>query len=301
MGPPARHARRGIVSQAMTVPQSTLITPEALVHARDDTWAVVDCRYDLKDPEAGRAAYLAGHVPGAAYASLSHDLAGTPDGTNGRHPLPAPEVMRAAFGRLGIGPRTQVVAYDQDSGMFAARLWWMLRYMGHDAVAVLDGGFARWTREGREVAAGAVAPAPAVFTGEPRAGWTRTAGEVLAVLGHPDTRLVDARSADRFAGENETIDKAAGHIPGAVNHHFLANVGPDGTFLAPADLRARWATTLGTTPPAEVVCYCGSGVTACHNLLAMAHAGLDIAPLFVGSWSEWSSDPARPRETGPAR
>ena len=285
----------------MTAAFTTLITPEALARARDDTWAVVDCRYDLRDPDAGRAAYLGGHVPGAVYASLSHDLAGVPDGSNGRHPLPSPEAMRATFGRLGIGPGTQVAAYDQDSGMFAARLWWMLRYMGHDRVAVVDGGFARWTREGRPVETGEVTPAAEAFAGEPRPGWTRSAADVLAALARPATRLVDARSPDRFAGDNETIDKAAGHIPGAINHHFLTNVGPDGVFRPVEELRAGFARTLGEARPDEVICYCGSGVTACHNLLAMAHAGLDIAPLFVGSWSEWSADPSRPRETGPSR
>jgi thiosulfate/3-mercaptopyruvate sulfurtransferase len=281
--------------------RSTLLSAETLARDRDAAWAVVDCRYDLRDPDAGRAAYLAGHVPGAACASLSHDLAGAPDGANGRHPLPTPAAMRAIFGRLGIGPGVQVVAYDQDNGMFAARLWWMLRYMGHDAVAVLDGGFAQWTREGRPVETGVVTPAPADFRGEPRSGWTRSAAEVLAALDRPGTRLVDARAPDRFAGENETIDKAAGHIPGAVNHHFLANVGRDGTFRPADEVRAAFARTLGPEPPDEVICYCGSGVTACHNLLAMAHAGLEPAPLFVGSWSEWSADPARPRETGPSR
>lgn len=295
----ARRVRHGPMTTSR--PFTTLVTPEALARERDSAWVIVDCRYDLKDAGAGRATYLAGHLPGAAYASLSHDLAATPDGTNGRHPLPSPEAMRATFGRLGIGPATQVVAYDHDSGMFAARLWWMLRYMGHDAVAVLDGGFARWTREGHPVETGDVAPAPVAFAGEPRPGWTRSAAEVLEVLGHPGTLLVDARSPDRFAGENETLDKAAGHIPGAVNHHFLTNVGPDGVFRSADALRAGFARTLGEPRPGDVICYCGSGVTACHNLLAMAHAGLDIAPLFVGSWSEWSADASRPREIGPSR
>jgi len=278
---------------------TTLIAPEALARERGPAWAVVDCRYDLKDPAWGHGEYLAAHVPGAVYASLSHDLAAAPTGRNGRHPLPSPEAMRAAFGRLGIGPGTQVVAYDQGNGMFAARLWWMLRYMGHDAVAVLDGGWARWLRESRPVESGAVTPAPARFAGEPRAGWLRTAAEVEATLGDPATRLVDARSPDRFAGENETIDPVGGHIPGAVDHHYQDNVGADGTFLPADALRARFAATLGGHAPGNVVCYCGSGVTACHNLLAMAHAGLEGAALFAGSWSEWSADPSRPVATGP--
>jgi len=279
---------------------TTLITPEALARERGPSWAVVDCRYDLKDHELGRREYLGAHLPGAVYTSLSHDLAAEPTGRNGRHPLPTPEAMRAVFGRLGIGPGTQVVAYDQGNGMFAARLWWMLRYMGHDAVAVLDGGIARWQRELRPVEGGDVTPAPARFAGEPRAGWLRTAAEVEATLGDRATLLVDARAPDRFEGRNETIDRVGGHIPGAVDRHYQDNVGRDGTFL-PADvLRGQFLTVLGGHAPGEAICYCGSGVTACHNLLAMAHAGLDGAALFAGSWSEWSADPSRPVATGPA-
>lgn len=280
---------------------TTLVSPEDLARLQTEAWVLVDCRYDLRDAERGRHDYLASHIPGAVYASLSHDLAGAPTGTNGRHPLPSPDAIRASFGRLGIGTGTHVVAYDQNSGMFAARLWWMLRFLGHDGVAVLDGGFARWQRESRPVEAGEVTPAPASFTGEARAGWSRGVAEIEAALGSSATLLVDARSPDRFTGENETIDRVGGHIPGAVNHHYQSNVASDGTFLARDALRGQFASTLAGRRPDDVICYCGSGVTACHNLLAMAHAGLKGASLFVGSWSEWSSDPTRPRETGPSR
>ena len=295
--------RRSTRPALMTAGQSftTLISSEDLARLWTEAWVLVDCRYDLRDAERGRRDYLAAHVPGAVYASLSDDLSGPPSGTNGRHPLPTPATIQATFGRLGIGAGVQVVTYDQDSGMFAARLWWTLRFLGHDEVAVLDGGFARWQRESRPVEAGEVTPAPASFAGEPLAGWSRDVADVEAALGSSATLLVDARAPDRFAGENETIDRAAGHIPGAVNHHYQSNVAADGTFLPANQLRAQFASTLGVHRPGEVVCYCGSGVTACHNLLAMAHAGLDGASLFVGSWSEWSSNPKRPRETGPAR
>jgi thiosulfate/3-mercaptopyruvate sulfurtransferase len=286
----------------MAMTCTTLVDTATLsAHVHHADWAVVDCRFALEDPSWGERAYAAGHVPGAVYAHLDRDLAGPRTGTNGRHPLPDAQALARTLGTWGIGPGVQVVAYDQDAGMYASRLWWLLRWLGHDPVAVLDGGFAQWTREGRPVETGVVTPAPADFRGEPRSGWTRSAAEVLAALDRPGTRLVDARAPDRFAGENETIDKAAGHIPGAVNHHFLANVGRDGTFRPADEVRAAFARTLGPEPPDEVICYCGSGVTACHNLLAMAHAGLEPAPLFVGSWSEWSADPARPRETGPSR
>ena len=269
-----------------------------LAEKLDAGWAVVDCRYDLKDHSWGHSQYVAGHIPGAAYASLSQDMSGSPDGTNGRHPLPAPEAMAATFGRLGIATGTQAVLYDQDNGMYAARLWWMLRYMGHDAVAVLDGGWAKWIREGRPMRGGDERPRPAQFTGRLREGLRLHVGDVEKLVGDGNTLLVDARGPDRFRGENETLDKSAGHIPGAVNHFFRSNVAADGTMLPAEQLRAHFAKTLGDKRPEQVVMYCGSGVTACQNLLAMEHVGLHGARLYPGSWSEWSSDPARPTEQG---
>jgi thiosulfate/3-mercaptopyruvate sulfurtransferase len=276
---------------------TTLITTDTLA-AYLDRCAVIDCRYDLKDETWGHARYLESHVPGAVYASLSHDMSAAPDGTNGRHPLPSPEAMASTFSRLGIGPGVQVVAYDQDDGRYASRLWWMLRYMGHEAAAVVDGGFARWTSEGRPVRSGEEVRPRASFAGQPRAGARLHVDDVERLLGDRTIVLVDARAPERFEGTNETLDPAAGHIPGAVNHFYQGNLGAGGTMLPPEQLRERLRTVIGDRRPDQVVMYCGSGVTACHNLLAMEHAGLPGARLYPGSWSEWSSDPARPTEKG---
>jgi thiosulfate/3-mercaptopyruvate sulfurtransferase len=277
----------------------TLIEPATLApRLADDNWVVVDCRFDLAEPTRGEELYLESHIPGARYAHLDRDLSGEKTGANGRHPLPAPEQMRERFGALGIGPGKQVVVYDADSGMHASRLWWMLRFMGHDAVAVLDGGFARWTREERAVRGGRETWLPATFVGAPRERWVVGADTVLEGLGDPSRVLVDARAEARFRGESETLDKRAGHIPGARNFFFQRNLGEDKTFRSADQLRGDWQALLGGTPPEQVVMYCGSGVTACHNLLAMEHAGLGGARLYPGSWSEWSSDPQKPTATG---
>lgn len=280
---------------------TTLIsTDELSAHLDAPSWRVVDTRYDLSNDTVGYEQYLTGHVASAVYASLSHDLSGERTGINGRHPLPTPEAMSQTFGRLGIEPGTQVVCYDADSGMFAARLWWMLRYMGHDAVAVLDGGFAKWTREGRLTRAGIESASPGHFVGKPRAAMRVSLDDMVGRTA-ASMHLVDARSPERFEGRNETLDKAAGHIPGAMNRFFKDNVGPEGTLLPRSQLRDAFADLLGATPPEQVTMYCGSGVTACHNVLAMEHAGLPGARLYVGSWSEWSASPDRPIETGPAK
>jgi thiosulfate/3-mercaptopyruvate sulfurtransferase len=279
---------------------STLIDPAALApHLADEKWAVLDCRFDLSEPDKGEALYLDGHIPGARYVHLDRDLSGEKTGTNGRHPLPTAEQMRERFGALGIGPGTQVVAYDADTGMYAARLWWMLRFMGHTAVAVLDGGLARWTREGHAVRGGREVVRPAAFVGAPREAWRLDTGAVLAHLADPESLLVDARAEPRFRGESEPLDKRAGHIPGACNFFFQQNLTDDKTFRSPDELRTAWRSLLNERPPDQVVMYCGSGVTACHNQLALEHAGLTGARIYPGSWSEWSSDPARPIETGP--
>jgi thiosulfate/3-mercaptopyruvate sulfurtransferase len=274
---------------------TTLISPANLAsHLDRPDWVVLDCRFDLANPEAGETQFAAGHVPGARYVHLDRDLSGSKTGSNGRHPLPTVEQMAERFGALGIGPDIQVIAYDGDTGMYAARLWWMLRFMGHDAVAVLDGGFARWTAEGHPTTT-APAPTGAVrFEGRPRAAWRLSVDEVA---GGVEGLLVDARSPERFRGINETIDKVGGHIPGACNYFFQQNLNDDKTFKAPEVLRAQWTEALGGRPANEVVMYCGSGVTACHNLLALEVAGLSGARIFPGSWSEWSADPSRPVAT----
>jgi thiosulfate/3-mercaptopyruvate sulfurtransferase len=275
---------------------TTLIDTDTLAAHLNDL-VIVDCRYDLKDEVWGRAQYLDGHIPGAVYASLSHDLSTTPDGTNGRHPLPPPDVMAETFGRVGIGTSAQVAIYDQDDGRYASRLWWMLRYMGHESAAVVDGGWAKWIREGRPVRGGEETRPRATFHGRPQQGARLRVDEVEGLVGDPGTLLVDARAPERFEGRNETLDRVAGHIPGAANYFYQWNVRPDGTMLPPNQIREQFQKMLGNYSPEQVVMYCGSGVTACQNLLAMEHAGLRGARIYPGSWSEWSSDPGRPIET----
>lgn len=271
---------------------TTLIDVTALRASGDA--AIVDCRFDLRDPARGEAAYSAGHVPGAAYAHLDRDLSGPPVTDHGRHPLPSPARLCEVFGTLGIATGRQVVVYDDAGGMIAARLWWMLRYMGHDAVAVLDGGWQAWNAAGLPVESGTTAVRRAVFEGEPRAARLVTLGALDAAF----ETLVDARDPARYRGEFEPIDARAGHIPGARNHPFARNLGEDGRFLPPAALRDAFEDSLGTLPEEATVHYCGSGVSACHNVLAQVHAGLPEPRLYVGSWSEWSRDPRRPAATG---
>jgi thiosulfate/3-mercaptopyruvate sulfurtransferase len=205
--------------------------------------------------------------------------------------------LAATLGRFGIERTTQVIAYDQDAGPYASRLWWTLRYLGHDAVAVLDGGWAKWVREGRQTRGGDETRTAVTFTPAPHRDRRVDVREIAARA--TDRLLIDARAPERFEGRSETIDRVAGHIPGAVNHFFKQNLAEDGTLLPPQELRQKFERLLGSREPAEAVMYCGSGVTACQNLLAMAHAGLHGTKLYVGSWSEWSSDPGRPVETGP--
>ena len=285
---------------------TSLIDTETLAsRLSDPTVAIVDCRFDLKDPAWGEREYAARHVPGAVYASLDADMSGEKTGRNGRHPLPDPAALARAFGRLGIDRSTQVVAYDQDTGIYASRFWWLLRWLGHDAAAVLDGGFAKWLKEYRPISSGVESRAAGTFAGTPRPGWVVTVDEVAEAsrgAGLPraesrGSRLVDARAPERFRGENETIDAVGGHIPGALNHFYKWNLTDENTFRPSSEVRDRLRASIGDVAPERVINYCGSGVTACHNLLAFEHAGLRGAKLFAGSWSEWSSDPGRPIET----
>jgi thiosulfate/3-mercaptopyruvate sulfurtransferase len=278
---------------------TTLIAPAELApRLGDPSFVVVDVRHDLAKPERwGEEQYAAGHLPGARFAHIDRDLSAPKTGRNGRHPLPSPADAAALFGRLGIAPATQVVAYDQGSGMFASRLWWMLRWLGHDAVAVLDGGFERWTREGRPVASEVPAPSQAAFAAG-RPSPTASATEIGEALAGGALVLVDARVPERYRGDVEPLDPIAGHIPGARNRPYLQNVNPDATFKPAVALRREFAALLRDTPPERVVHYCGSGVTGCHNVLAMEIAGLRGTRLYPGSWSEWCSDPSRPVATG---
>jgi thiosulfate/3-mercaptopyruvate sulfurtransferase len=278
---------------------TTLISTDVLAaHLSDSAFVIVDCRYKLDDEAWGERTYVSRHIPGAVYAHLGHDLAGPRTGTNGRHPLPDPRTFAQTLGRLGLTSGMQVVAYDQDSGMYASRLWWMVRWLGHDAAAVLDGGFAKWTAEGRPTVSGEERREPRTFVAAPRANMVVDVSRVSLSLTTGETTLVDARAPERYRGETEPIDKKPGHIPGAANHFFQWNLDEHGLFRAPADLRERIERSIGDVPADRLVCYCGSGVTACHNLLALEHAGLTGAKLYPGSWSEWSADPARPVETG---
>ncbi len=254
-------------------------------HLDDPDWLVVDCRFDLADTAAGELAYLVSHIPGAIYAHLDRDLSSPKraDGRGGRHPLPDPERMVELFSRMGIGPGVHVVAYDDTSGHYAARLWWMLRFMGHEAVAVLDGGWPAWTGAGMPTAGGVVEPIPQPFSGAPR--WEQIV-PIESVLDAP--LLVDGRAPERYRGEIEPLDPIAGHIPGAVNRPYDANWTNGGRWRSRESLRDQFTELLGEVDAGEAVFYCGSGVSACVNLAAMAHAGLPVGRLYVGSWSEWS-------------
>src|SRR6185369_1280887 len=252
---------------------STLIDTTTLAeHVADPSWRTIDCRFKLDDEGWGRQEYHAAHIPGAAYAHLNVDLSGPLTGRNGRHPLPDPPALAQTLGRLGIARGMQVIVYDQDSGMYASRLWWLLRWMGHEAVAVLDGGFARWLAESRPTRGGEESPQPRDFEGSPRWSMLADVHEVLRLMGRSDALLLDARAPERYRGDVEPIDRVPGRIPGAINHHFLLNLGEHGTFKPADTLRRDFERVLGRTPADRVVCYCGSGVTACQNLVAMEHA-----------------------------
>jgi len=265
---------------------------------------LVDMRHQLSDPGWGAAQYGQGHLPGAVFIHLDRDLSAVPDVGNGRHPLPGRAGFAARARGWGIDGRRQVVIYDQDSGAFAARLWWMLnRWLGLDCAAVLDGGHAAWLAAGLPLESTPVTPAPAADTIALPAGdgGLVTMAALRAGLGQPELMLVDARGAARYRGETEPLDPVAGHIPGALNRPFTDNLGPDGRMKPPGELRREWLGLIGSHAPEQVVHHCGSGVTACHNLLAMEHAGLGGGRLYAGSWSEWCCHPGNPVVRGPAR
>lgn len=252
-----------------------------------------DCRFDLADPSAGKKAYKENHIPGAIYVNLDTDLSGEKTGQNGRHPLPTPHAWANTKSRLGISPNTLVVAYDKQGSMYASRLWWMLKATGHANVQVLDGGLDAWNGPMGTIPR---QPTPTAQAIEPRpyVGLVMTEN-VLSNLESKQCVVIDARANDRFHGQNETMDPASGHIPGAINHCFKDNLSAT-AFKPPATLYHDFVDLLGSRKASDVIHQCGSGVTACHNLLAMEVAGLKGSRLYAGSWSEWCADPTRPIE-----
>lgn len=261
---------------------------------------VLDCRHELSRPEWGEHAYAEAHIPNALHAHLDRDLAAPPGPQTGRHPLPDAVKLAETLGGWGIDRDVQVVAYDQGSGVYASRAWWLLRWLGHANVAVLDGGLAAWQEAGLPVSSAPGVRAPREFVARMVDGVAVTTAELQQALARESVALIDARGADRFAGENETIDPVAGHVPGASNHPFTRNLDGRGRFLPAAELHRQWSGVLAGRAPGEVVAMCGSGVSACHNLLALEVAGLPGARLYPGSWSEWIRDPSRPVARGAA-
>ena len=276
---------------------TTLISPALLAeNLENPDCLVVDCRFTLLDPERGQRDYRQGHIPGAVYAHLDKDLsAPVVKGKTGRHPLPTPEEAARLFSRWGVSPQTQVVAYDDAGGALAAvRVWWMLRWLGHPHVAVLDGGWQHWLAGNFPQRAGEEHRQPHPFIPAPRPEVVVSTEQVDAIRMDTTYRLFDARTAERYHGRNETIDPVAGHIPGALSAPYLDNLDPGGCFLSPEALHRHYQALLGETAPDQAIFYCGSGVTSIHNILAVLHAGMAEPRLYAGSWSEWIADPARP-------
>lgn len=260
--------------------------------------ALLDCRFDLASPEAGKRAFLLSHIPGARYADLNKDLSAPRTPSTGRHPLPRPDLLAARLGLLDVGNDTQVIAYDEANGSFAARTWWILRWLGHPQVAVLDGGFRAWVAAGGALQSGEATLGTQHFTARADAPAVLSSAQLAEALQDPRRLLVDARAPERYAGAVEPLDPVAGHVPGAVNHPFIDNLAADGHFLPAPELRRRWNARLAGVAPGRVIAMCGSGVTACHNLLSLEVAGLSGAKLYAGSWSEWILDPERPVALG---
>ena len=280
---------------------TALVDTETLAqHLAAPDWVVFDCRHDLMAPERSRAEYARSHIPGARFMHMDEDLSAPKTGRNGRHPLPDPETLMKKLGDAGVDSGKQVVAYDAQGGMAAARLWWLLRWLGHLPVAVLDGGWNRWVDEGRPQDSDTPRPEPTRFKGNLR-GTAVSAESVRSRLGDGTMLLLDARAPDRFRGQNETIDPVGGRIPGSRNRFYRDNLDASGRFKAPEVLKEEFRSALGPRSPEDVVNYCGSGVSACHNLLAMEVAGLRGARLYPGSWSEWIADPSRPVASGEPR
>lgn len=273
----------------------TLIsTNELAQHLKDPNWVLIDCRFDLADKEWGAEEYAQLHIPGAVYAHMEKDICGPITPTSGRHPLPDVKVFIAAMQRMGVNKNSQVVVYDATGGGMAGRLWWQLKFYGHEKVALLNGGLPKWLTEGRETAEGLETNPAGDFTGIPDESMIVTTDEMKTLMGSKTHAIIDSRAPERFRGEVEPIDVVAGRIPGALNRFYSDNLDKNGQFLPAEALKTAFETLLGGLKPQEAVAYCGSGTTACHNLVAMAYAGLPLPRLYVGSWSEWIRDPKRP-------
>jgi len=258
-------------------------------------WAIMDCRFDLDNPELGHQEYLAGHIPGSLYINLNQDLSSEIiPGKTGRHPLPDKSILADRFSSWGIDSLTKVVIYDNKNGGLAARLWWLLRWLGHENAAVLDGGWPAWDIEKYPVETGEITREPRIFSPGEHPEYFVDANVIEEIRLDPDYLLVDSRAAERYWGINETIDSVAGHIPGAMTAPYAGNLDDQGFFLKTELLKDRFENLLDGIPAEQVIFYCGSGVTACHNILAMVEAGYDMPMLYPGSWSEWVTDPDRP-------
>jgi thiosulfate/3-mercaptopyruvate sulfurtransferase len=278
-----------------------LVSCEQLAaHANDPTWIVFDCRHDLMDVAKGEQWYREGHIRGAFLANLDTDLSGEKTGTNGRHPLPSPAMFSAFLARHGVTARSTVVAYDDVGGQFAARLWWLCRWVGLMNASLLDGGIQRWVAEARPISTAIPVTKPAFFAGRADSFMISTVDEVLSRIGRADLVLIDARAPERYRGEVEPIDPVAGHIPSALNRFYKENLKADLTFKSPDEIRKGLVDLMAGRSATEVVHQCGSGVTACANVFAMEYAGLKGSRLYAGSWSEWVADPSRPVATGPS-
>ncbi|MFM9972011.1 MAG: sulfurtransferase [Burkholderiales bacterium] len=274
---------------------SLVDTSTLTAHLDDPNWVIFDCRHDLLQTDAGFNDYSNSHIPGAFFASVDNDLAGVRNGRNGRHPLPDPNVLAEKLARAGLAPGKQLIAYDAQGGIFAARLWWLARWLGHGKVAVLDGGWRAWSAENRPCSAEFPSLQPGTLSAKVSADWVNV--DYLQ-NNLRDLAVIDARAPDRFRGENETLDPVGGRIPGARNRFYQNNLAPDGRFKPAEVLASEFKVVLRDTPVNKVVHSCGSGVSACHNLLAMEIAAMPGSRLYPGSWSEWCADASRPLEKG---
>ncbi|MDO7927105.1 sulfurtransferase [Pseudomonas sp. KFB-139] len=278
-----------------------LISPQQLAaRQREPGLVILDCRFALEDPDHGQRSYAQGHIDRASFADLERDLSGpVTKGKTGRHPLPDPQALLQRFQAWGINPDSEIVLYDDGPGAFAARAWWLLAWLGkRDGVYLLDGGLKAWHAAGLPLSLDSPGNKPGTFTGEPDMSLLLSASRLQGRLGRPEMTLIDARAEARFRGEVEPIDPVAGHIPGAQCVAFNENLGPDGRFLPADQLKQRFAAALQGRSATDLVAYCGSGVTACHNLFALCLAGYPLGTLYAGSWSEWITDPAREVATG---